>query len=203
MKLLQFLHRVQLQIGNLLRDLRYGRSLRGSLDSRFAEYGAFETVNSEYRALDVLCGQFVRAGDRVVDVGCGKGRVLNWFLNDGRAVSIVGIEIDPKVAAETATRLASYERVSVICGDASRLLPADCDLIYLYNPFGRDMMNRFKERVLEIAKSTDFGTSRLRIIYYNPQEREVFDRDDRFVVHPIELADFPHGAVIIRINGQT
>jgi len=83
-----------------LRDLRpAGRSAEPcaaatSISERF------HATNSPYEDLD-RCSATLRFGpaDVIVDVGCGKGRSLNWLIDHFPANAIYGIELDPELCA--------------------------------------------------------------------------------------------------------
>ena len=95
----------------------------------------------------------------IVDVGCGKGRSLNWFVERYPANRIVGIELDPELCAQTARRLRRHENVTIVCGDATALLPPDGTIFYLYNPFDAGVRRGSRSAVLERPAAT--------IVYYN------------------------------------
>src|SRR5262249_53020415 len=123
-----------------------------------------------------------RPDDVVVDVGCGKGRALNWLLRHHPGNRIVGIELDPEICAATAARLRKYAHVEVLCGDALELLPADGTLFYLFNPFDAAVMERFRDRLAELRA----GTGRTRVVYYNVKALELFEDDARFAVRRLD-----------------
>jgi hypothetical protein len=56
--------------------MRYGRPLGGTIKTRFAHLGAYDTANADYKDLAKLFAHLL------VDVGCGKGRAINWFLSE-------------------------------------------------------------------------------------------------------------------------
>ena len=182
---------------NLLLDLRFGgRFLGGSQQSRFRDRGAAHTVNTSYRALDYVFRYVpIDPSDVLVDVGCGKGRVLNWWLNRRLTNSLVGIELDPDVADGVARRLHRYRNVSVMCGDASELLPSDATILYLYNPFAAPTLARVKSRIERCCRAD------VTVIYYNPRYIDVFSGDANWTVTvlPIGREDhLEHGAAICR-----
>ena len=144
-------------------DVRYGgRILRGSLKTSNAHLGAHDIVHTKYEVLEILFRGRVRDDDVLVDVGCGKGRVLNWWLRHYACHRIYGIELEASVAAQTAKRLRNYTNVKILAGDACQLLPDEGSLIYLYNPFNAEVMRRFIVKLCSGSRS-----SARRIIYYN------------------------------------
>jgi hypothetical protein len=161
---------------NLLTDFRYGRFLGGIEETRFRSQGAHATVNSDYQVLHQLFRGRIRDNDVLVDVGCGRGRVLNYWLSIGLSNRIIGLELDPNIAAQTGARLARYRNVQVIAGDALLNLPADGTLFYMYNPFAESLVRLFAERCAEL-----YGEEpSVRFFYANPEFGRVFAQNPRW-----------------------
>lgn len=155
---------------NLFIDLRFGgRFLGGSKKTPFSHLGAYNTVNSDYALLSKIFSNRIQKDDVLVDVGCGKGRVLNYWLSLGLKNKIYGLELDSDVALATKTRLKRYKNVSVIEGDAIDNLPEDSTVLYLFNPFSETIMERFINRI-----ETMFDKREIRIIYYYPKHIHLF-----------------------------
>ncbi len=171
-------------MNNVVTDLRYGGFLGGkAYASPFSHLGANDSNNSDYGVLEQIFVGRVKADDVLVDVGCGKGRVLNWWLSKGLGRKIYGLEIDPAIAAATATRLQKYPQVTVLPGDAIAHLPADATLFYLFNPFDAQVMARFRDRVREVC--TRLGD--VRIIYFAPTALEAFTGDAHWKIEEVEV----------------
>jgi tRNA G46 methylase TrmB len=128
--------------------MRYGGLLGGETNTRYAHIGARETANCDYEALSRIFANRIKASDVLVDIGCGKGRVINWWLHNGCRNRIIGIELDEEIANRTRQRLRRYKNVSIITGDAIQNLTADGTLFYLYNPFKEHIMEAFKKRLI-------------------------------------------------------
>ncbi len=170
---------------NIVRDLRFGRVLVGQQESSGAHLGARPVVNSDYGALDLIFPGRLAADDVLVDVGCGRGRVLNWWLANGyRTNRIFGLEFDPAVAAATKARLFRYPNVTVIEGDAIEHLPDEATVMYLYNPFERPVVERFAAQ----AKA-QFAGRRLRLLYSNCLQVDVFQADPAWRVEIVSIGD--------------
>jgi Methyltransferase domain len=165
---------------NLALDLRYGGSLAGTIDSRVR--GASAVTNSQYSVLPHIFADRIGPQDVLVDVGCGKGRVINWWLSQGLRNRIIGIELDAEVASAAARRLRRFANVSIVNEDATAWLPDDATLAYLYSPFGAKVMGRFKDHVAE-----RFARSGITLLYWNPQFVDVFFADRRFTTHLVDL----------------
>jgi SAM-dependent methyltransferase len=176
------IRRTPKMIRNAIRDLRYGGLLGGTVKSRYEHLGAHDVGNADYDDLAILfAAADVRPDDVIVDVGCGKGRALNWLLGHHQGNRLVGIELDPEICAATAARLRKHAQVEVLCGDALELLPADGTLFYLFNPFDADVMERFRDRLAELRAGRG-----ARIVYYNVKALDLFEEDPRFEVRPLD-----------------
>ena len=176
-------------IQNLSIDLRFGRSLRGNLDTRNAALGAYKTVNTDYADLRALFAGRIRASDVLVDVGCGKGRVINYWLWRGHRGRIVGLELDEELARRTRERLRRWKNVTIVTGDAVANIPEDGTVFYLYNPFNAQLLKRFLDRLYEVSEAK----SDLRVFYYSSKHLDVLQADGRwnletFVLGPEEVA---------------
>ncbi|HTC16681.1 MAG TPA: class I SAM-dependent methyltransferase [Steroidobacteraceae bacterium] len=156
---------------NLLRDVRFGgRFLGGGQATRFAHAHATDVANSDYLAMAEVFGRIAIADDDViVDVGCGKGRVINFLLSRGIKCEIIGIEIDPEVARVTARRLRHYRNVSIVAGSVIDRWPEHATIFYAYNPFDAPVVERFCD--LLAAHTRPFV-----VLYYNCRHRGVFER---------------------------
>ena len=97
-------------------------------------------------------------------------------------------------AARTKRRLRRFSNVTVLCGDAAKLIPAEGTLFYLFNPFGPDAMQRF----IDALKGTNTSTAERTIVYYNCKWIDCYLPDPQF---DVELIDIPgyHRAAIIRM----
>jgi SAM-dependent methyltransferase len=160
------------RIRSFLRDLRFGKSLYGRVATRFAHMGAHDTANTDYDALQAQFEGVIQPGDVLVDVGCGKGRVLNFWLSQYPEHKIVGLELDPVIAQAARRRLSKFSNVTVLDGDAVRLLPADGDVFYLFNPFNRSVFETFIEAFEDLPPSPT-GRAR-RLVYYSCAYLDLF-----------------------------
>jgi hypothetical protein len=151
-------------------DLRSGGWLGGSQPSRYAHLGALGTQSTPYAALQAVFRAIpVEPRDVLVDVGCGKGRVIHWWLMQGWTNPMVGLEIDPAVAAGTRWRFRHRSNVTILTGDAVANLPAEGTIFYLANPFMRAGLQRFCDAL--IALRGDRGAV---IGYHNFHHADLF-----------------------------
>jgi hypothetical protein len=154
-------------------------------------------VNTDYLALSYIFENRIKPTDVLVDVGCGKGRVIQWWLSRGYCNRIIGLELDEEIADNTRRRLLKYKNVSIIGGDAIQNLPADGTLFYLYNPFAAPIVAAFKKRLMILAGLR----GKITILYYECMHVDVFRNDPQWTVEVMDvggasLAPFSPLAVI-------
>ena len=78
-----------------------------------------------------------------------------------------------------------HPQVTILCGDATAMLPADGTLFYLFNPFDETVMTRFRDALAEVRGGADDGV-RTRIAYLNHKALYLFEDDPRFAVTPLD-----------------
>jgi SAM-dependent methyltransferase len=171
-------------VRNFATDLRYGRVLAGDIKTRYRSAGAHNVVNSQYSVLPHIFADRIGDDDVLVDVGCGKGRVINCWLSCGLRNRIVGIELDPEVAATTRKRLRRFRNVDIVNADATRAVPDDATLLYMYSPFDRGAMRRLKGDL-----ERRFQRRGITALYWNPEYVDVFRDDPRWATNMIGLDD--------------
>ncbi|OOR30219.1 SAM-dependent methyltransferase [Bacillus cereus] len=133
-----------------------------------------------YSGLDELLNQYeIKSSDRIVDFGCGKGR-LNFYMHHKCDASAVGIEMNEafyKEAMENRERYArkvrnSKDKIQFECCLAQEyeIDPRD-NRFYFFNPFSvqvfMNVVNNILLSVEEIERKVD-------IILYYPSEDYIF-----------------------------
>ncbi len=164
-------------------DLIYsGKLLNGNHKTRYKHLGSNDVYHTEYSVMPLIFSNIdITVKDVLVDVGCGKGRVINYWLSKGLKNKIVGLELDPVIASQTAKQFSRWKNVNIIAGDAVYNLPVDGTIFYFYNPFCREKVIEFEARMYELSKGKD-----VRIVYYNPKSINVFDNGN-WIVHYINF----------------
>lgn len=132
-------------------------------------YGAIQRMTS-YLGLS--------PGDVIIDLGCGKGRVV-FVVAQQRLKKVIGVEIDPGLADKAKRNLRTLKRsrspVEIACADAARYKFTDETVILLCNPFGAVTMGTVLRNIRESWERTP---RKVRIVYYNPLEKELLDKQD-------------------------
>ncbi len=115
----------------------------------------------------------------MLDVGCGEGRVLNlgMLLNFKK---VMGIDLDEPAllkAAENCSKMQEHgfnTSFNVEHADAALFaIPADINLVYMYNPFGEKTMERFLANTINYRTNKDHE---LYFIYCVPDFVDVFNK---------------------------
>jgi SAM-dependent methyltransferase len=115
-----------------------------------------------------------------VDLGCGKGRAL-VVASEFPFRAVIGVEITPELAqvAEENARLIAQKwpqrpRITVVNGDALDYeLPEGDLVIFLYNPFGEELITKLLASIETALRTRD---SSIWIVYINPVWGKIFDR---------------------------
>jgi hypothetical protein len=182
-KLVSLLANVKRLLRNVFLDLRYGAFLGGIRKTPYGQLGIQDTASTDYAALPYIFAGAIKESDVLVDIGCGKGRVINWWLSRGLRNPIIGIELDGIVADRTQKRLRRCNNVKIICGNALMQLPEDGTMFYLFNPFDREWVSAFKDRLSMLFVQGDNKT----VYYYNCVHVDVFEDDPNWVVEKLVL----------------
>lgn len=104
--------------------------------------------STRYYALDeVFDGYNFSKDEKIIDVGCGKGRVLAYLKHKGFEGQLVGIEHNPKVAEYAQKWTEKYDNITIISGDAFDLNCDDYTVFYFNRPFIGDMYEKFIEKM--------------------------------------------------------
>jgi len=114
-----------------------------------------------------------------IDLGCGRGRPL-LVASEYPFRSLIGVELSSslvldarKNAARLGQRYAQRPPLVIEQGDAAQFsIPAGNAVIFLYNPFGEEVIARVISRIEEAVA---VGGRAIFVIYYNPVHGHAFD----------------------------
>ena len=133
-------------------------------------------IATDYQCLDTLF-EYLNPdlnNDVFLDYGCGKGRVIAVAaMYPFRRVT--GVEYSAALCEiaeqniQRASKQFKCQDVEIINADAGQYkLPNDVSLIFLFNPFGEDVLDRVHLRIGESLKQ---APRRLRLIYAFPANK--------------------------------
>ena len=144
------------------RDLAIcGCDLSGDGITRFADEGAHDPTPTHYFVLEDLFARMELDGDsRLLDVGCGAGRALAYFVEAGCAGAMTGVELDPVLARRAAKWAASFPQLEVVEGSAVDMPLAGFTHFYLFNPFDSCVLERFVQKLeADVAESRESSSA--------------------------------------------
>lgn len=114
-----------------------------------------------------------------VDFGSGKGRTV-CFAAQYPFRSVYGVEISPEWADMTRTNINNLrtrfvQDVKIYNEDAAEFDCSTGTVYYFFNPFGE---KTFREVIQRIKVSVQSQKRKIRIVYYNPLQKEVLDEQE-------------------------
>lgn len=113
--------------------------------------------------------------DRLVDFGCGKGRVL-FYVNQRFRCEVCGIEVDENLYENALDNRAyfntrfrdSYERIEIINGKAEEYeIKREDTVFYFFNPFE---INIFEQVMGHVMDSVQAFPRHIFVMMYYPKE---------------------------------
>ena len=156
------------------------------VSNRFFQYHPYEPT--PYSALEALIEEYGwESSDRVVDFGCGKGR-LNFFINHFYQASVVGIEMDEIFYQVAVQNQSSYlmnnkkaeDKIHFHCclAEAYQIDPRD-NRFYFFNPFSIEIFVKVINRIL---LSVEHEERKIELILYYPADDYIYylDNDTSF-----------------------
>ena len=132
----------------------------------------------------------IKEGDRILDVGSGKGYAMYMF-SQFEFSKIDGVEISEELASISRENLRkifpdNMDRYTVFCQNALSFENLDdYNYIYMYNPFPRDVVEQFVEKLKDSARRCN---RKLIVIYQNPQRGALMEQGGVF-------------KTVLRVNG--
>jgi SAM-dependent methyltransferase len=120
-----------------------------------------------------------------VDVGAGKGRAL-LLAAELPFRKVIGVEISEELARIAQKNVGRWNRVArpkskirVVQGDAAKFRwPRAPLLVYLYNPFARELVTQMAEKLSAVAAS---GSGLVDLLYVNPTCTDALTSQGLFV----------------------
>lgn len=140
-------------------------------------FSALETLFEEYE---------LKSSDRIVDFGCGKGR-LNFFINYVYDATVVGIDMNELLYEEAMDNRKNYlkkvdtdkEKIEFHCCYAQKyqIKPED-NRFYFFNPFSVQVFNAIVNNILLSLETTP---REVDLILYYPSDDYIYFLDNQTV----------------------
>jgi len=147
-------------------------STSGRDDSRSDEYN-YPYEPTPYSVLLRLAESgHIRRRSKVIDYGCGKGRV-GFFLNYQLGCQCIGVEHDERIWQQARINQNSYVKkygLTFVCEKAEMFQVEDADCFYFFNPFSVEVLKSVVGRILE-SYYNDPRT--MRLFFYYPNDEYV------------------------------
>lgn len=152
-----------------------------------ASYFLLENVFTRLRSMHM--------GNKIVDIGCGKGRALVVAVHYGFN-QVTGVDFAEELCKEAAGNcrklLPQFPALNyqVIHADAATYpFEADMDVIYFFNPFDQVIMQQVLNNILASLRK---NPRLLYIIYINPQYKKLFTNagfTEMFYIRKMEFVE--------------
>lgn len=153
-------------------DLRYGGVISKTEHGwKPNERGRYMNTPTDIYALDAMTAAAnIGPNDVIVDVGCGDGFPIAYWLSRGIKNKIVGVEIDPAIAAKAKARFKNAPSVTIIEGDATiEAAKTGGNVFFLFNPFAEPQTRSFEQSIRGMAS---------RVMYLNYNHIDQFSADN-------------------------
>ena len=141
-----------------------------------------------------------------VDLGCGKGRAVLLASQLGFR-ECIGVELNPHLAAVAVGNAARWQHnltpVRILCGDATEVdFPAGRCLLYLFNPFTGEVLERLLERIAVVYAHRP---RELDLVYVNPEFSALLATHAGFELlweMPVVMSAEDAAADLLYVDGQ-
>ena len=109
--------------------------------------GATGSQASNYFALDkIFNNQIFTKGDKFIDIGCGKARVLAHLIDKKFPGKLYGIEINHSVAEFAKSWTSKYKNVTIIEGNVFKHNLDTYNIFFLGRPFETEYFIKFIDK---------------------------------------------------------
>ena len=140
-------------------------------DDSVSNYLNFPYEATPYSVLQTLANSgYISKRDKVIDFGCGKGRV-DFFLAYSVKAKMIGVEFDLRLyesAVRNSQTALSSGRVSFVnCDAATYKVSDDVTCAYFFNPFNVSIL----ENVIEnLRNSKRINGREIKLFFYYPSK---------------------------------
>ena len=170
---------LEVELDNFLKIKTNGRD---DSNSNFVNYPYEATP---YSVLQYLANSgYITKKDKIIDFGCGKGRV-DFFLAYSTKAQMIGVEYDLRLyntALLNQEKAISRNRVMFINSCASQVkIESDVTGAYFFNPFSLVIL---KEVINNLKKSKEENNRNIKLFFYYPSTEYLsFLENDKSITH--------------------
>jgi ribosomal protein L11 methylase PrmA len=151
---------------------------------------------------DAFC-KFFPDEKNIVDVGCGKGRIMVVAAHYGFK-NITGVDFAKELCKAAEKNIHKIKTkfpnsvFKIYCNDILNysITPTD-KVFFLFNPFNKVMMEKFSEK---INKSVKEYPRTIHFIYANPQQKEILLQEGYKEVYTITKMRLLKGTILVRYS---
>jgi len=157
-----------MMIKETILGIDFSQPKENAIDLEHVSYAA-----STNRVLKMFRKLSITDEDCILDVGCGKGKVIN-MLYSFPFKNIDGLEYDTQLVSLCMRNMKKLKRkrTKLYCEDAARFTHLDAyTYMYMFNPFKGQTMEKFVDNILD---SYNRKKRRICIVYLNPQCSNIF-----------------------------
>jgi SAM-dependent methyltransferase len=160
-------------------ETRHGLDCGGYIEPNYLQtvYSASLPHSNPYEAvrcaqLEELIGEARKTGivfDNFIDIGSGKGKACFYAATKGNFKQIIGVEFSRQLVDVANANKVNFgaSNINFLNIDAAVFpLPSGNNLVFLFNPFGEVILQKFLENNID-----HFRQSRSLIAYANDQHR--------------------------------
>ena len=150
-----------------------------------------------YSVLERLANSgYITKKNKVIDYGCGKGRV-DFYLSYQTRCHSIGIEYDDRIyasAVDNQKTAVSAGRTQFICESAENYqVPTDADRFYFFNPFSVTLLRKV---MAKIEESYYENPREMLFFFYYPSDEYVaylMTKDDLMICDEVDCRDLFEG----------
>jgi SAM-dependent methyltransferase len=146
-----------------------------------------------YSVLQTLANSgYISKRDKIIDFGCGKGRV-DFYLAYSVKAKMIGVEFDPRLynsALKNSQTAISSARVSFVnCDACDYVIDFDVTGAYFFNPFNLEVLECV---INNLRRSKNENDREIKLFFYYislPYMKYLFTQSDITFVENIECMD--------------
>lgn len=164
----------EIELDKLLKIKTSGR------DDSHSNFKNYPYEPTSYSVLGILSNSgYIKKNDRIIDFGCGKGRV-DFYLAYFNKAKMIGVEYDLRLynsALDNLKRSICSNRVEFVnCCASKYKVPSDVVGAYFFNPFSIEIL---KDVIANLKKSILEEKREITLFFYYPSKEYIdfLDKD--------------------------